>query len=86
MQLLDYTGKSRMTIVPIDLTSRIRNSVPLAQAACPPGTTIIVESDEQLWVEGDPTQIDQVIVNLVRNAAQSYEPNTGVVSVGAELS
>ncbi len=80
-QLLDYTGKSRMTIVPIDLTGRIQNSIPLAQAACPPGTTITIEANEQLWVEGDPTQIDQVIVNLVRNAAQSYEPNTGVVRV-----
>ncbi len=81
MQLLDYTGKSRVTIVPIDIAKRIRNSIPLAQAACPPGTKITIESEEQLWVEGDPTQIDQVIVNLVRNAAQSYEPDTGVVSV-----
>lgn len=80
-QLLDYTGKSRMTIVPIDLAKRVRNSIPLAQAACPPGTKIAIESEEQLWVEGDPTQIDQVIVNLVRNAAQSYEPSTGLVSV-----
>ena len=80
-QLLDYTGKAPHTIVPVDLSNRVRSAMVLAQAACLPGTQLQLEIEDDIWVAGDPVQLDQVLVNLVRNAAQSYEPRTGLVRV-----
>jgi PAS domain S-box-containing protein len=40
---------------------------------------------EALWVRGDPTRIDQILVNLLSNAAK-YTPNGGRIWLSAEKS
>ena len=71
--LLDYTGKRHLTLVRLDLRDRLGSAVGLAQASVDGGSEVSITCDESIWVEGDPTQLDQVIVNLIRNAIQSYE-------------
>ena len=70
--LLDYTGKQKLTLQEVPLHDRLQTSIVLAQASLEGGSKISVETDSDVWIEGDPTQIDQVVVNLVRNADQSY--------------
>ncbi|MEM6702991.1 MAG: response regulator [Acidobacteriota bacterium] len=70
--LLDYTGKQKLTLQEVPLHDRLQTSIVLAQASLEGGSKISLEVDGEVWIEGDPTQIDQVIVNLVRNADQSY--------------
>ena len=74
--LLDYTGKRHLTLVSLDLRARINGAVSLAQASVDGRSEVSISCEHPVWVQGDPTQIDQVVVNLIRNAIQSYETST----------
>ena len=75
-QLLNYTGKRHLTLTNVNLKQRLTTAVVLAQASLETGTKIHVDNPEELWIMGDPTQFDQVVVNLVRNADQAYDSGT----------
>lgn len=70
--LLDHTGDSQQTLQVIGVNERLRTAAALAQASLGGGVAIEVCDVASAWIEGDPTQFDQIVVNLVRNAAQSY--------------
>lgn len=87
--LLDYTGKQKLTLQRVALHEQLQTSIVLAQASLEGGSKISLACDDELWIEGDPTQVDQVIVNLVRNADQSYaddaDRDRNFVEVKADL-
>lgn len=84
-QLLDYTGKKHHTMVAVNLSERFATTITLGQAASPQGTQVTYDSTDEVWVQGDPIQLDQVVVNLIRNAAQSYEPSSGTVGISLDV-
>ena len=71
-QLLNYSGNRHLTLAGVDLGVRVENTMVLARAAVPDTVRIEIDCSQGVWVHGDPTQIDQVVVNLVRNAAAAY--------------
>ena len=73
-QLLNYSGDRPVTMERVILNERVAEAVALAQAVVAPGTLIETElPDDMLRVDGDPTQLNQVMINLLRNAAQAYD-------------
>lgn len=70
--LLDHTGDSHQTLQNIAITPRLRTAVGLAQTSMVGEAHIELTDAAEAWIEGDPTQFDQLVVNLVRNAVQSY--------------
>ena len=72
-QLLDYSGKRQLTLKKFSLGDRVKNAIVLARAAIPATVSVDLNIGADVQIEGDPIQIDQVVVNLVRNAAESYE-------------
>ena len=81
-QMLAYAGKARFVQEEIDLSRLVREMVHLLEASVPKRTKIDYGlSASQERVEGDATQIRQVVMNLITNAADSLAGHGGVVSV-----
>ncbi len=77
-QMLAYSGKGHFVVSPADVKPLIESFAELLQSAVPPKVTIHCELQAGLpLVTCDETQIQQALVNLVVNAAESYDPEIG---------
>jgi PAS domain S-box-containing protein len=73
-QLLAYAGKGQFKVEKLDLSKLVRDTRQLIRANIPSNVDLKLFLDDQLPpVEGDLSQIQQVIMNLVINAAESFE-------------
>ena len=81
-QMLAYAGRGRLVLQTIDLAQLVTDMVRLLQAALPKHTVVRFEHAPGLpAVEGDPTQLRQVIMNLLTNAAEAMGTEGGVITV-----
>lgn len=80
-QMLLYSGKSRFTREAVDLFALVRDLEPLAITAANPVAITFDIVDESVHVEGDPTQLRQLILNLITNAAEAIGQRDGTVRV-----
>jgi PAS domain S-box-containing protein len=92
-QMLAYAGKGRFVIEPIDLTALVEDLLPLLKISVAQQGTLQLQLARGLpAVSADATQIRQVLMNLVLNAADAITGRrgeitltTGVVRVDGEL-
>jgi PAS domain S-box-containing protein len=82
-QMLAYSGKGRFVIDRIDLSTYIRETVPLIEAAIPRTVQLRLNLEEDLpAIEADATQVQQLVMNLVINGAEAIaEGKLGTVTV-----
>lgn len=81
-QLLAYAGKGIFTVGPLDLNQMIRESVGLLETAVPAKVTLSVNLAPHLpAIIANSSQIQQILLNLVLNAAESIHNGSGTVSV-----
>ena len=81
-QLLTYAGRSHLAVRPLDLGALVREMVGLLEVAIPKGASLRLDLAPDLSaVEGDPSQLAQVVLNLVTNAAESLESESGRIHV-----
>jgi len=81
-QMLAYAGRGRLVLQAIDLPRLVMDMARLLQAALPKHTVVRFEHAPGLpAIEGDPTQIRQVIMNLLTNAAEAMGTEGGVITV-----
>ncbi len=84
-QMLAYSGKGRLVVEPVNLSAIVREMVSLLSVSIPKNTNLEFAIDEAIPAfEGDPTQIRQVVMNLVINAAEAIgsAPGSIVVETG----
>ena len=79
-QMLAYAGKGTFTIQSLQLDALVREMVPLLKTVMSKKTSIELNL-EPATIEGDATQIRQVIMNLLTNASDALEGEQGVVRV-----
>jgi len=80
-QMLAYSGKGKFLVQPIDISALIRSAVGLLRSSV--SRTIGLDLDlaeGRLLIQGDESQIHQVIMNLVINGAEAID-NFGTVTV-----
>jgi signal transduction histidine kinase/CheY-like chemotaxis protein len=85
-QLLSYAGKGQFLLTTLDLNEIVGSIAQLLRASTSKGIRLEVElAAEVIPVRGDPTQIRQIVLNLVTNAAEAIDPRTGTINVRTGL-
>ncbi len=81
-QMLAYAGKARISPEIVDLNALLRDLEPLLQSASRQAASLRLElAPEPVTVRADPTQIRQVVMNLVLNAADAMDGRFGSIVV-----
>lgn len=81
-QLLAYAGRSRATVGTVELNALVGDMIALASAAVSKHATFELHVfDGPLRVRGDVVQLQQVVMNVLVNAAESLGDAPGVVRV-----
>lgn len=81
-QLLAYAGKGKFQIMPISLSKLLSETLGLLETALPNRAELQVQLDDTLpMIEADRGQIQQVVMNLVINAAEALRADGGYVRI-----
>jgi signal transduction histidine kinase/CheY-like chemotaxis protein len=86
-QLLGYAGKGKLLVEPLRVNGVVQSMAQLLRASVTKDIRLELEpSAEPLAVHGDDTQLRQVLLNLVTNAAEAIGSGVGtiVIRTGAE--
>ncbi len=81
-QLLAYAGKGRYVIEPINLSNLIEGMERMLSVCIPKGSALRFNLSPSLpEIPVDASQIRQVILNLVTNAAETFTEKSGVITI-----
>jgi PAS domain S-box-containing protein len=81
-QMLSYSGRGSIEMVPVDLGTIIREMAGILEVSISKKTRLIFDFENDLpAVEADPSQLRQVIMNLIVNASESLGMESGIISV-----
>ena len=84
-QLLAYAGKGRIVVRLIDLNVAVQQTVPLLKLAISKKVALDLQLGAGLPpLRGDPSQINQVLLNLVTNASEAIGAASGNVTIRTE--
>ncbi len=82
-QLLAYSGKGRHYMQRVELSGLIDQVRHLIEAAVPKKVTLEFQLEEDLpAIDADPSQVQQVVLNLVSNAAEAIGEESGRITGG----
>ena len=82
-QMLAYAGKGKFTLKEIELNDFIKDICDLIKVSISKKAVLNLNlsKSEPLVIQGDPAQIEQVILNLVINASEALEDREGLISI-----
>ncbi len=81
-QLLSYAGKGTLRKVDVNLAILIREVVQLIRTTIPGEVAVVFQVPDRVpWIVADPTQIKQLVMNLVINAVEAIGTRNGVIHI-----
>jgi signal transduction histidine kinase/ActR/RegA family two-component response regulator len=81
-QMLDYSGKGAFVVTPLDVSELVKEMTQLLRVSIGASVDIKYALDDQpVVIEGDATQLRQVVMNLVVNASDAIGPSGGTITV-----
>ena len=81
-QMLAYSGNGAFVVAPIDINELVEKNSQLFEVSLPTGVEIVTELGDGLKpILADASQIQQLIMNLVINAGQAFDGQSGQVYV-----
>jgi PAS domain S-box-containing protein len=85
-QMLAYAGKGRFVIQPVELGALVKTTVPLLQASISKRAKLHFDLHSALpAVMSDPTQLRQIVMNLVINASEALGDRDGEIAITTNL-
>jgi len=85
-QMLAYSGQGTVAASSLDLGREVREMAELLAASVPKGVRLVYELAEGLPpTKADATQVEQVIMNLVINAAEAIGEGGGAITLRTSL-
>jgi CheY-like chemotaxis protein len=84
-QMLVYTGSAPRARKPVELSTLVADMLDLARASLPAAVTLEDRLGAGVWVQGDETQLRQVVLNLIANAGEASGERPGRVIVRTQL-
>jgi PAS domain S-box-containing protein len=80
-QMLAYSGRGRFVIAVLDLAALVAEHVGLLRASLPRWVTIELAAAEVAPIEADAGQVQQVVMNLITNAADAIGARPGRIAL-----
>jgi signal transduction histidine kinase/CheY-like chemotaxis protein len=81
-ELLAYSGHSHFVFCQLDLNNVVRENAELLRSSVPRTIALAPSlATERVWIEADPAQIQQVVMNLITNASEAIGERPGVVTL-----
>ncbi|MDZ7631959.1 MAG: ATP-binding protein [Gemmatimonadaceae bacterium] len=85
-QLLAYSGRAKFVVESLDLSTLVSDMLPLLKPALGAGAKLTLNMAADLpRIRGDATQIRQVVMNLITNAADAIVDTQGSIVVTTRL-
>jgi PAS domain S-box-containing protein len=85
-QMLAYSGRGRLKTARIQVDSVVEKTVELVESMISKKATLDLRlAAPQASVEGDVTQIRQVLMNLLTNASEALEERPGIITVATRI-
>ncbi len=85
-QLLAYSGKGIFVIEPVQLSKLIAEMLNLMETSISKNTVLDFKPSGNLPpVEGDATQIRQIVMNIILNASEALGDTGGVISISTRM-
>ena len=81
-QMLAYSGKGKFVIESVSLSELVSEMVHLLKASISKKVTLSLHLQENLpAIDGDPAQMQQILMNLITNASEAIGEQPGVLTV-----
>ena len=85
-QLLNYAGKGRREMQPVDICQVTKDALAIVKASVPRKIRIVRDVPERCpMIQADVGQLQQLVLNLVLNGAEAIGENEGEVSVRVRI-